>query len=172
MASDYLAAAADDLLAALMAGLAEATTGRPPPSVSYVAHGAPVQAYCCDDGYAAVYADPLQTVLHDQQGAFDAACAIIPEVTFVLEWGRCVPGVDDSGWPDPADLTVSAQDLLEDLWCVLTELYDRVTHDAIAGAACSDIRLGAASALEPSGGCAGWQVRVTMTCNDAGPTGS
>lgn len=171
MASTYLATVADGLLDALLAGLAQVTTGRAAPDTSYVSHGPP--AYdCCP--FAVVYLDPLDGVTHNalEDPPFDQDCIIVPRATWILEWTRCVPALTDDGWPTPATLDVSAQDLLEDLWCVLTELYDRHKSGALVGSGCGDVSIGNAMIIEPQGGCAGWKVPVTTILNDPGPLGS
>jgi hypothetical protein len=181
MSSTYLGTIADQLLDIIVAGLAEETTGRPAPGTTFISHGVPNRlAYCCEGGYATVYLDPLRGVEHNPDlggqtitGAHAMQqCITIPVGHFVLEWGRCVPKVSEDGWPSETDIDLSASDLLEDLWAVLTELYDRRASGALAGADCGDITIGEAIPLEPAGGCAGWQVRLDLTLDDPGPTGS
>ena len=140
-----------------------------------MSHGVPNRlAYCCDGGFAVVYLDPLDGVTHEQ-GETPQDCLIIPTATWVLEWGRCVPTVDEDGWPDDDDLDTSAADLLEDLWSVLTELYDRRAAGTVVPGTddtCGSVTILDAVPVEPSGGCAGWQVKVSTVLNDPGPTGS
>lgn len=176
MSIGYLDTVATALLDALADALVQATTGRPPPAKVYVSHGLPAHDGCCEGGQATVWLERVEyRPVQDGGGASAAGCVSDTWGTFVLEWARCVPTLDDTGaWPSEGDLDVSAGDLLEDLWAVLTELDDRrATGTLVPGhQLCQGINPGDAVPLEPRGACAGWQVRVDVALQGPGPTGS
>lgn len=183
MTVSFLAECAESILDAAEAALVEATTGREPPSHVFVAHGEPAWDNCCDGGQLSVH---LVQVLHDPQdvtaggaigGSPQYGCMIEPKPTFAITLLRCVTPPGDSMSdviPAPGDVDDDAQGLLTDLWALLTELYDRIAACVlIPGMSnCRDAFVIAATPLDEEGGCAGWQVTVGITANDAGPVGS
>ena len=174
MSSTYLADCADALLAAAAAGLASATTGRPVPSTQIVSHGAPPLDWCCDDGMLTVH---VADVTHNQQYKNDlqqVPCGVEPRVQFVITVARCWPTMDQQGNLSPALVDAAAQDQLEDLWCLLTEVYDRAAAKTLfpGQITCGDVEVGAAVPVNAEGGCAGWEIPLSLTTNDTGPAGS
>lgn len=184
MSVAYLADCAESILNAALSALADATTGRPAPDHVFVSHGPPVGDNCCDNGQLTVHLDTMTHSPEDttgQPGGFASApqfgCSILGTPTFVVTLLRCVTGPGDSeadAVPSTDDLDDDALDLLADLWALLTEFYDRILAcTLIPGQAnCRDCFIGPVTPLEPSGGCAGWEIRVTITANDPGPAGS
>lgn len=176
MTVSYLADQADAILAAALAGLAEATTGHAPPSTTIVTHGPPA-GDVCDDGLLAVYLDTVTHLpLRGSQNT-DHSCLLVAEPVFVVVLLRCVPGLNDSRvdpLPNPDDLDDSAGELLVDLWALLTELYDRIAANTLLpdlDDPC-DITIDFARHIPPEGRTAGWELRLTMSANDTGPSGS
>ncbi len=172
MGISYLADCADALLAATLAGLAEATTGRPPPATSYLSHGEPVPDHC---GEVTVH---LESVGHLRERGDDLvqSCQVLAEPTFVISIFRCATNLGDgpNPLPDADDLDTDAASLLEDLWAVLTELYDRIAAGTLIPGQdeCRDVTIGIALPVEQQGDVAGWTIPVTVTANDQGPVGS
>lgn len=179
MSVGYYVTLADELLSAAEDALVEATTGHPPPGNTYVSHGPPhLLDHCCESGVLAVH---LEEVEHRNAGDMTPYapstgwCAIQCWPRFVITLGRCSPTFDDrNAVPSPGALDAAASDLLIDLWAILTELYDRMFACTLFATQtiCEDVEIGNAVPLEAEGGCAGWEVRVAVGCNDAGPTGS
>ncbi len=173
MSSRYLDGLAQALLESALAGLAPATTGRPAPSTAAISHGPPPLAWCCNDGMLTVH---LVEVSHQLSVTElpQAHCAIVPMAKFEITIARCWPTMDDSGHLAAVDMDEAAGDLLEDLWSVLTELYDRLFDATVfpGQITCEQVVIGSATPLEAQGGCAGWTLEVEVYLNDSGPIGS
>lgn len=178
MGVSYLADVADALLAAALAGLAEATTGRPPPATSYLSHGEPVPDHC---GEVTVH---LESVGHEPErftsqgvsgGGFQS-CQVVASPRFVISIFRCATNLGDGTNPLPSGdaLDSDAADLLDDLWAVLTELYDRMAACTLVPGQsdCEDVSIEVAVPIEQQGDVAGWAIPVVVTANDQGPAGS
>lgn len=177
MTVEYLADVAGDLLVAAEAGLALATTGHAPPANVYVTHGPPTGDWCCEDGELVVWLETMTPQLPPTAGSFPVpnTCAILWDATYVIALHRCWPTRPDGKPPTPGELDSAATDLLADLWAILTELYDRArAGNLLGGQECKDVTFEGATIAEtqPEGGCAGWEIRVTVRANDGGPVGS
>lgn len=174
MSSTYLADMADALLASALAGLAQATTGRAVPSTTLVSHGPPPLEWCCEDGMLAVH---LESVTHNQLYKSDVQqvpCGVEPVARFVVTCARCWPTMDDDGVLPAATVDAATAEQLEDLWCLLTEFYDRAGAKTLfpGQTSCDDVEIEQVAPLDADGGCAGWTIQVAITTNDTGPTGS
>ena len=177
MGVSYLGDLAVELLDAAQDALVAVTTGRAPPSESWISHDVPVSDYCCDDGQLTVH---LASLDHEAFGTFNTEpppqnCASTPTARFVITVRRCHPTVNATGGsPTPARMDDASAGLLADLWAILTELYDRRSAGTLFSAPtlCADVEIGTAEPEPPQGGCAGWAIPVAVVCNDSGPTGS
>lgn len=174
MSSTYLANCAQALLDGALAGLAVASTGRAAPSTVVLSHGEPPLEWCCDDGMLTVHLPNVTHNLAFRTEQPQVPCGVEPRVTFVITVARCWPTMDDQGRLSSAAVDTAAADQLEDLWCLLTELYDRLAAKTLfpGQTTCDEAEIGEATPLDAEGGCAGWTVEVFMTPNDTGPVGS
>lgn len=172
MSIAYLGDVAQALLDAGTAALATATTGRPLPKHRYITHARPALSGCCD-GVLTVH---LGEITHGERYVTDQpqSCAVLHEPTFVITVARCWPTPEAGAVPSDDALDDAAVVLLEDLWALLTELADRIGACSLFSgmAACKDASIVDVMPLEAEGGCAGWEIRVRLTTNDAGPVGS
>lgn len=169
MAVGALAAQAQALLDAAYAGLALSTTAHDPPTHRFRSHGLPNLELCCDDGVLAVWLERVEHRPTDPEG-----CEGDNYFHWVVGLYRCWPPGEISP-PTADDYDEAAADLLEDAWALLTEFYDRLrTGTLILGCDCEDVALGdlTPSEAEPSGGCAGWEFRLTIGAACLGDTGS
>jgi hypothetical protein len=90
----------------------------------------------------------------------------VPLVVTVL---RCVPTLKQSGkstvlFPDPADLSASAAEMMGDVWILWNGL-QRLTRDALLFADvenCRCVDFGPATPVSDQGGCGGWTLVVTV----------
>ena len=183
MAVGYLATMGDALLQAAADALVAATTGHPAPSSVYLSHDKPsLLDHCCDDGVLTVH---LEFSEHDTpfiagqlslgSPAGGRPCAVQFQPNWVITLGRCSPTFDPDGEvPTVATLDAAAEDLLVDLWAIITELYDRSFDCTLfpGMTQCQDFRILSTNPLPPEGGCAGWEIRVQTGTNDTGPIGS
>lgn len=177
MSITYLSQVADAVLDAAVDALAPATTGRAAITSAYVTHAIPAINRCCDGGQITVH---LENVEHGQQYAATRdmpqhGCGILHNPTFVITYARCWPSFEAGGGdPTIEQWDTAAAELLEDLWALLTELADRIGACTLfpGMAACDDAAILDAVPLEAQGACAGWVIRVSLTTNDSGPTGS
>lgn len=185
MTVTYLAECAEAILDAAFAALVEATTGRPAPTQVFVSHGPPAWDNCCNGGQLTIHLDALTHTPEDVTTSGipglgtspQFGCSILAAPVFVVTLLRCVTGPGDTiadAIPSPAALDDDAQDLLADLWALLTEFYDRILACTLTPGLtdCRDAFIGAVAPVGPEGGCAGWEIRVTITANDSGPVGS
>lgn len=172
MTVSALADQAQALLDAATAGLALATTTTDAPSHRFRSHGLPNLELCCDDGELAVW---LERVEHRETTPESVGgCTVENYFHWVIGLYRCWPSGDTVS-PSAADYDEAAADLLVDAWAILTEFYDRIRSGALlSGCGCEDVALGdlAPSEVEPSGGCAGWEFRLTFGAACLTDTGS
>ncbi len=166
MPTAYLDTLANDLLDDALAGLARTRTGRKPPERTLVSHGPPVADECCDavGGQLSVHLDNL-----DHRPIDRPRCQFIATAEFHVVLFRCVPTVGDGPRPLPdADvLDTSAGDLLGDLWAMLSYLHARALDgDLFGGATCNAVTMGQVLSIAPGGGCAGWDLTVTLDLSD------
>jgi hypothetical protein len=176
MSLGYLAECADALLAAGIAALAQETTGRAPPATSYLSHGEPTPDHC---GEITVH---LESVGHEPprgDSGIQQSCQLVASPTFVISLFRCVTNLNDSAanpFPSGDALDTDAASLLEDLWALLTELYDRIAAGTLVPGLgeddCENVTVGEVAPIETEGDVAGWRIPVTLSANDLGPTGS
>lgn len=171
MTVEYLADTAQSLLDAATAALVPATTGHPLPSAIFVSHGPPAGVVLAAGG-CDLLAVHLEDGVHEPavgDPTGKQSCQLVGTFTWVITLLRCHPGVQAT----PDELSDAASDLLIDLWALLTELYDRLDANTLIPVddPC-DIKIGEVTALEPEGRVAGWEVRMILVGNDAGPTGS
>lgn len=171
MSSTYLGNLAQALLDSAAAALVQASTGRAAPSVTVLSHGPPPLEWCCNDGMLAVH---LASVTHGPSDVPHVPCGVDPVARFVVTVARCWPAMDDSGLLDADEFDTAAADHLEDLWCLLTEFYDRLAAGTLfpGQVTCEQVEIGDAEPLDAEGGCAGWTIEVTVHLNDSGPVGS
>lgn len=185
MTVSYLVECADALLDAAAAGLAEATTGHPPPTNIYVCTGPPAGDYCCDGGELAVWIERMMPV--DPGIASSSAtagqipqygCVVIWEAMYVVALHRCYPNTSGNGRaPAVGTVNDASASLLIDLWAMLTEYSTRLKAETLlpgGGLNCRNITLEEVQIADdgPNGACAGWEMRVTVRCSDSGPVGS
>lgn len=177
MSVNYLAEIADAILAAGVAALVEATTGRPGPGNAFVSHGPPATDKCCDTGMLTVHLLRLNHHVSFVDELPQSPCGVEHRPTFLLTLARCYPGQDAAG-KSPATSTIdsAASDLLEDLWALVTELSDRISSCSLfdGQADCGDAEIGEVAPLDPeTTGCGGWTIEVALNgTNDSGPDGS
>src|SRR3990167_6788939 len=122
MPIEFLAQIGADILDAAVDALALATTGRPAPTHTYLVHGEPAWDHCCDAGQVTVYLESIDH-LNDSSVVDQRSCAIEAHAHWVITALRCHPGLSGTGtkMPTAAELETAAEDLLEDLWALLTE---------------------------------------------------
>lgn len=179
MGFDYLAILADDLLDAAQTGLGE--QARPEPSISRVAHAIPSWDTCCPDdetgeggGLLTVYLEQIDY----QPSDVAPRCAVVGTATFAIELARCVPSLIDSPtqpFHSGEVYGAAAIALLEDLWAISREVFDRWQAGSLfpeSGVDCAAVTLGQAVPLEEQGGCAGWRWSISVVLNDTGAVGS
>lgn len=172
----YLSTTADALLAAALAGLAQATTGVAPPSHVFVAHGQPAWDFPCEGGQLTVHVETVAHVPTDDS-PLRQSCQIVPKPVWVITLIRCVRGLRPNPtdpFPAETDIDEDSGLLLIDLWAILTELYDRIAANTLipGNVTACDYTIGDAIPVGPEGAAAGWEIRVTTVANDQGPTGS
>jgi len=173
--ANYLEGVANDILQASLSGLAQSCTGRTPPGRVYVSHG-PSAVDACEgtSGQLTVHLERLEMRPAGVQqrgvpGGFQ--CQIMPVARFVVELFRCVPVPNDRGVPPTEEeLDLSAVDLMEDAWSIVTYLIaERASGDLIHGLGCDGVGIGVLSPIVPNGGVAGWSFTVEVLLNDRGP---
>lgn len=177
MSKTYLYDIADDILDVAADALAQTRTGHKTPVRSNVSWGAPPNDGFDDDctGQLTVHLDsPQPSLSHDFVRTFDKQDhMIVVKAHYTITLFRCVPQLDDDGGaPTSEALAQSAQDLLTDLWCLMTGLYAALqTHTLYTGQQRSnDVSIGLVQSLDPQGGYGGFIVRLSVLLNDPGPT--
>lgn len=172
MAVAALAVQADAILAAVEAALALATTGHAAPSQVFRSHGPPNLELCCEDGVAAVW---LEQVSHDPVNADGPEPGCDPAENYahwVIGIYRCWPSGDVAA-PSADEYDTASETLLIDAWALLTELYDRNRAGTLLpGCDCQTVRWGALTPHDAEGGCAGWEMRLTVDLACLSDTGS
>ena len=171
MPAAYLATLAADLLDAAGDGLTLVRTGHAPPERVYVSHGRPAVDGC---EQLTVHADERRAVWHrsmPDRPNVPQTCLLAPVAVLVVQLWRCVPvAAEDGTPPTAAELDTAADDLLIDAWCLLTQLYGEHKDGTLfTGVTCRNVTFGDLLALPPQGGMAGWELRVEVGLDDAGP---
>jgi hypothetical protein len=128
------------------------------PDRSFVAPG-PVALDCCDQ--LAVHVGPLTEA--DSAPEFPAAAfARINRVELVITASRCVPVPDANGNPPPVvEQEAAAQQINADKWALWNHLFNLIAHDMLFSRCC-DVIWGALVPLQPSGGCGGSRLSITV----------
>lgn len=171
----YLDVLAHDLLDAALDGLASSRTGIAPPDRTYVAHSRPAVDICEGDttGQLSVYLDPgkaLTLQSSPDRPAVPRQLLMQPIAAFFVEWWRChIAFATDGSIPTAAELDDAASMLLTDLWCVETQLLTEQRDGTLFSVDCHRVEVGAATALGPQGGAAGWNIAVRVALSDSGP---
>lgn len=91
-----------------------------------------------------------------------ASIARINHVTLVATFTRCVPTLDSNGEPPSAsDLWDSSRQLNADKWAVWNHIYNMINAGDLFDKCC-DVIWGSLLTVQPSGGCAGSTLSVTV----------
>lgn len=163
LAQEFLAAceAALDTIPTFASGLVGA------PARSYISPGQPA-ADCCDQltvHIAAVTEAPtglpgLPEGLKAQQGARINHSQLVATIL------RCVaqPTTTKQGYLPPAasELEASAQQLNADAWAMWNHIWNLIRAEQLFSL-CLGVFWGGMRSLEPSGGCGGWVMSLTVT---------
>lgn len=171
----YLADIAHGLLDTSIDALSMDRTGHAAPGRSHLSWGNPAADTFDPAGQLTVCIDPVGqggSVTHVQPNPrMDAL--IVPRATFMITLLRAVPTLDEEGQPHRAKAyDSSAADLMTDLWSVMTALYEGLrTYKLFEGqcVGCDDVKIGRTDLIQPSGGSAGFNIRLDVMLNDRGP---
>lgn len=175
----YLGDLAQGILDTCSEALSIDRTGREPPARQNLSWGNPPADTFDRDGQLTVTLDPVGqggSITHVSQNPRQDSL-IVPRATFTVTLMRPVPTPDAKGNPPKAeDLTASAQGLMNDLWSMLTAIYDALhannSTDALFPSqclGCDDIKLGRIDMIQPSGGAGGFNIRIETVLGDRGP---
>lgn len=128
------------------------------PGRAFVAPG-PVSLDCCDQ--LAVHVGPLSEGSSAPELPA-ASFARINRVQLVVTASRCVPGPDSSGNPPPVSaMEAASQQINADKWALWNHLYNMIRADLLFSRCC-DVIWGALTPLQPSGGCGGSRLTITV----------
>lgn len=128
------------------------------PARAFVAPG-PVALDCCDQ--LAVNVGPI--LEGDAAPGFPAASiARINRVQLVVTASRCVPVPGANGNPPPvSEQEAAAKQINADKWALWNHLYNMI-NDGLLFDQCCDVIWGALAPLNPSGGCGGSRLSITV----------
>lgn len=100
--------------------------------------------------------------------------AAINVVSFrVVVLRDCVPGITEEGYfPDPAELTASASEGHQDVWAIWTRVRTAYREGDLFEGNCDHLWFDGATALEQSGGFAGYQLMFRAEIAGFGNSGS
>lgn len=153
-----------DLLAAMVEALDTIPAYEPTlvgaPDRAFVSPGTPVFD-CCDQ----VAIHPPFISFGDTSPAGLAAgkrhiFGAINHVTLLGTATRCIPSIDDLGRsPSTTALQEAARQLNADAWALHNHLYN-LQSSGLLLSLCDEVFFDGISAVQPSGGCAGWTVTV------------
>lgn len=155
--------------------LVATTTGHAAPAHVFRSHGPPSLEldFCCE-GAVAVWLDDLNHDPINQTGPEPGCDPAENYAVWAIAVYRCA--AENSGTqagPSADDLDDHAADLLVDAWALLTEAYDRNREGTLLpGCDCSAITFGRLTRVDPEGGCAGWEFRITVDLSCLSDTGS
>lgn len=176
MAADFIHARALDLLDAASDGLGIARTGHAAPTRQYVSHGRPAVDICDDEipgnGQLTVHVDATRGVFNrsaPSNPAVPKSLQIVPIVTYVIELWRCWPTMrEDGAAPTASTIETAVANLNRDAWCMLTQIYSELAAGTLfSGVACNEVTIGDCQPTgDPSGGTAGWSLRIQVPLND------
>lgn len=156
LAGEYLFAVRDALNA----------TAAGAPSRGFVSPGSP--AWDCCDQLTVHVSGPAMAPTSPGAGALSDAhrfnlSGYVNLVTLVATILRCVPTVDDDGgFPSPAASDAAAQVILSDLWAVWNHLANAKADGTLFGGTCREMVWAPAVALNPQGGCGGWEITTVV----------
>lgn len=173
-AAIFLDSISQSLLTTCSAALSKDRTGNDPPLRQNVTWGTPPNDAGKTCGQLTVGLDPSNAIKHDWLRAPNRQDnLIVAWGQFVITLFRCVPTMNDKGTPpSPDDLTQSAAGLSRDMWALMQGLYVAMhSHSLYTGQiAANDVNIGLVHPLTPSGGYAGFEVRLAILLADQGPT--
>lgn len=172
MAVGALAAQGDAILSAAEAALVLATTGHAAPGKAFRSHGPPNLELCCDDGVLAVWLAEINHGPVNSQGPEPGCDPAENYAVWVIGLYRCWPSGNTNA-PTADEYDNASESLLIDAWALLTELYDRNRNETLLpGCDCQTVRWGDLVPVDPEGGCAGWEMRLTVDLACLADTGS
>lgn len=91
-----------------------------------------------------------------------ASTARINRVTLIATISRCVPTQDGGGNPPPAlAIQAAAEQIDADKWALWNHIYNLI-GDGLLFDRCCDVIWGPLSSLQPSGGCGGSTLTITV----------
>ena len=134
------------------------------PSRAFVAPG-PVVLDCCDQLTVHV-----QGIIEGESAPAQPRASIsrINDVQLVITAARCIPVSAADGTPPPAaDQQEAAEQINADQWALWNHIYNMVNAGVLFDKCCHVI-WGALRALQPSGGCGGSTLTITV-CLDGYP---
>jgi len=127
------------------------------PERTFIAAGVPVWD-CCEQ--MAVHVSSLTEAPTSPGGLATgrrASAMRINLARLVVTLTRCVPVSEDGEPPPAALLTASAEQINADAWAIWNHLYDAIRAGTLF-ALCLEVFWEGMTAVNPSGGCAGWQI--------------
>lgn len=154
------------------AALADTPGGQP--ECAYVAEGPPAWDVCpCLTVYAGgpQVADtfPLQPSLNPTHRV--ALWGEVDMVTLTATILRCSPVIGDDGLlPTPAAHAAAAQQTSADLWAIWNHLKQAHRDETLFPPKRREFALDPAVAVNPQGGCAGWQISLRVRLDGYDPT--
>lgn len=141
------------------------------PDRVYVNHGRP--AFDCEQ-----LTISLPMMFRGMAGQEDASslrtqpCTLVRAATYTLTIVRCVPtSSDDGSPPSVAALEASAEELYVDGWLLSESIREAWSSDAF-DCACLDLAMGHLTAVDASGGYAGWTQDFEVTVGPCPGAGS
>lgn len=91
-----------------------------------------------------------------------ASMARINRVALIATISRCVPTQDGSGNPPPAlEIQAAAEQINADKWALWNHIYNLIS-DGLLFDRCCDVIWGPLASLQPSGGCGGSTLTITV----------
>jgi len=91
-----------------------------------------------------------------------ASTARINRVSMIATISRCIPSPDNNGNPPPAlEQEAAAEQINADKWALWNHIYNLI-RDELLFSRCCDVIWGPLSALQPSGGCGGSSLLITV----------